>query len=76
MFGKRRKNHLFGLNIEPSCAYCENNAAKEGEDARCVLKKTMSNGKCRNFSYDPLMRVPLGAPEIQKDRYSEDDFKL
>ena len=43
---------LFGNNIEIKCEYCANSAdAPSGYI--CTLRKSIKNGKCRKFKYNP-----------------------
>ncbi len=67
------KKSLFGQNINTNCAYCENYIL-ENDIAYCQKGKQIKNGKCRNFKYDPLLRMPkiISVPSS----YSADDFKL
>ena len=51
------KNKLFGRNIAPDCSYCENSYFENGIIG-CKKSKRIQDGRCRAFSYDPLMRVP------------------
>ena len=67
------KKDLFGQNIDPSCAYCENYIF-EKDAAYCRKGKEIKNGKCRHFRYDPLMRVPTANAPLNS--YSAEDFKL
>lgn len=67
------KKKLFGQNISPDCAYCEN-AACENHIVYCQKSKRIDHGKCRSFRYDPLMRAPKSS--AIKRNYSADDFKL
>lgn len=67
------KNKYFGNNIEPSCTYCAN--AIVGEDgAICKKNKSIKNGKCRKFDYNPTMRTPLSQMPLQK--FSKEDFRI
>ncbi len=67
------KKNLFGQNIVPECAYCEN-FIFEKNVTYCSKGKQLKNGKCRSFKYDPLMRLPK-ANEL-KVTYTADDFKI
>ena len=62
---------IFGSNIAPDCAYCHHSAPIE-DGFICIKKKQLINGKCKSFSYNPLMRVPKTQPKMQK--YTIDDF--
>lgn len=77
LFGKKKKKTaIFGEHIEPNCSWCLKNVAKENEKPQCMFGKTIVEGQCGKFVYDPLMRTPQPAPAFKKDRYSEEDFKL
>lgn len=67
------KVKLFGNNIEVSCDYCSNSQI-QGNCQFCTVNKTLKNGKCRKFIYNPIMRVPKTLNKLP--RYSEDDFVL
>ena len=36
----------------------------------------MSDGICKKYSYDPLMREPKASPPLRAGQYTADDFKL
>ena len=76
LFKKKKKTAVFGEHIEPHCEWCLKNIAKEDEEPRCLFGKTIEDGKCLKFVYDPLMRTPRPAPSFKKEQYSEEDFKL
>lgn len=67
------KKKLFGNNINPACAYCEN-AANEKDAIYCKKGKKIVDGKCRKFKYDPLLRAPKSTGSQQQ--FSEEDFVL
>ncbi len=67
------KRKLFGNNIEINCSYCQHSKIQNGCQF-CVVNKTLKNGKCRKFIYNPIMRVPKQAVKLQK--YYEEDFLL
>ncbi|MCD8026443.1 MAG: hypothetical protein LUF33_05845 [Clostridiales bacterium] len=67
------KNKLFGQNINPDCAYCEN-AVFENDFAVCTKNKRIQKGKCRSFKYDPLLRIPKNIKFTSS--YAKDDFVL
>ncbi len=67
------KNKFFGKNISPDCSYCENSFFEQGIVA-CSKSKHIKDGKCRAFSYDPLMRVPANLS--LQGNYSAKDFML
>ena len=68
------KYKLFGKNIQPDCAYCDNSAYDRQGFRVCRRGKTIQNGKCRAFSYDPLLRVPQSVS--LSGNFTAEDFKL
>ncbi len=68
------RQKLFGSQIEPNCEYCSHSSGAEGSDACSMGRSIDSNGKCRHFAYDPLLRNPKSAPPLRE--YDENDFKL
>lgn len=66
---------LFGNRIKPDCSYCCN-----GADAHsgyiCTAKKSIKNGKCRKFRYNPTLRVPKAEPVLQSQGFTQKDFEL
>lgn len=64
---------LFGNNIEASCEYCHH-AQKMNGITICKANKQLVNGSCSRFKYNPLMRVPMTAPQFPK--YDPKDFEL
>ncbi len=77
MFGRKKKkinkDTLFGSTIELSCAHCLNSITVQGE-ARCRIGQSLTNGKCKKYTYDPLRRMPKGEPKLRT--YSAKDFEL
>lgn len=67
------KNKLFGKNISPDCSYCEHAVFEQGRIS-CAKAKQLIDGRCRAFSYDPLMRTPVSI--TLHGTYTADDFKL
>lgn len=67
------KYKLFGKNIAPDCTYC-NNAVFENGGIACQKDKMIQDGKCRAFSYDPLLRVP--ASVSLSGSFTAEDFQL
>lgn len=67
------KYKLFGKNILPDCSYCTHAVFENGMIA-CEKSKRIIDGKCRGFSYDPLLRVPLSVS--LSGNYTAEDFKL
>lgn len=67
------KKKLFGNNIVPSCAYCEHSVS-EGSAQFCKAHKTLKNGKCKKFKYNPIMREPKGMAPLKN--FSKEDFTL
>ena len=68
-----KKKKIFGLNIKTDCKYCEN-ASFENSVIICKKYKSIINGKCRAFRYDPIMRIPNNTSSTSK--FTVDDFKL
>ena len=68
------KYKLFGKNIKTDCSYCEHSGFENGIIVACKKGKVIKDGKCRSFSYDPLMRVP--ASVSLSGNFSAEDFKL
>ena len=67
------KYKFFGKNIKPDCNYCEHAGVVNGTIG-CKKSKAMKDGKCRAFSYDPLMRIP--ASVSISGNFTAEDFKL
>lgn len=67
------KKQLFGKNIVPSCTYCAHSKT-EGSTQFCDAHKVLKNGKCRKFSYNPIMRTPRGAVKLPS--FKNDDFAI
>lgn len=67
------KKKLFGNNIAPSCSCCSH-SKKEGEAQFCDIHRTLKDGKCRKFSYNPIMRTPLGAAPLPS--FKREDFSI
>ena len=67
------KNKLFGRNITPACTYCDNSYFENGVIG-CQKSKQIKNDKCRSFSYNPLLRVPVRVSLY--GNYTAEDFKL
>lgn len=67
------KKKMFGNNIETSCKYCDNSTDSENGFI-CRLNKSIKNGKCRKFKYNPTMRIPL--EQVSIGDFSKEDFTL
>ena len=66
---------LFGKNIEPACAYCENGKpSRDGSMILCDKKGVVSPYySCRKFDYAPLKRIPkrpMPLPEYDSEEFS------
>ncbi|MDR0914841.1 MAG: hypothetical protein LBM65_06775 [Oscillospiraceae bacterium] len=59
------KKALFGKNIPVACEYCENSEKIDQNLLVCLAKRSIKNGKCRKFEYDPLRRVPKTQNQTQ-----------
>ena len=73
MVRSHMKKKLFGNDIVPSCVYCEY-SKKEGGAQYCTKNKTLINGKCKKFKYNPIMREPKGMAPLKS--FSKEDFEL
>lgn len=71
--GDNMKKKLFGNNIAVSCVYCEHSKT-EGESQYCTKNKSLKNGKCSKFKYNPIMREPKGMAPLKS--FSKEDFEL
>lgn len=67
------KYKLFGKNIVPDCSYCEN-ASFENDIVACKKSKSIKDGKCRFFAYNPLLREPRSVSILGS--YTAEDFKI
>ena len=67
------KKKMFGNIIAPSCDYCIYSQKKENTQY-CTKNKTLINGQCKKFEYNPIMRTPLGAASLPK--YKAEDFAI
>lgn len=67
------KKKLFGNYIETSCAYCEHSKIN-GNLQICTLNRTIKNGQCKKFKYNPVMRVPLTSKALPK--FNKEDFSI
>ncbi|MDE7390486.1 MAG: hypothetical protein K2M82_06060 [Lachnospiraceae bacterium] len=65
---------LFGKNIAVDCQYCDNCIIDSQGAQICIKNKCITNGKCRKFAYNPLMRKPFKLPVLPK--YNPEDFML
>lgn len=70
---KKKMAALFGGNIEPDCAYCQNSLTVQGQ-VRCRIGQIPENGACKRYAYDPLRRRPKGEPKL--GNFSAEDFEL
>lgn len=68
------KTPLFGASIEVNCEYCQNTVSN-GKEFLCSVGKTIKNGKCRKFKYNPTMRKPKGEPTLSQT-FTPEDFML
>ena len=67
------KKNLFGNNIEVDCGYCANFLEDE-EGFYCKKDKSIKNGKCKKFDYNPTLRVPKG--DLPLMQFSKEDFEI
>ena len=70
------KKRILGKNVEPRCGYCQHGQeAPNGQSVLCPKKGILDkDASCKKFRYDPLKRIPRGAPEPLT--FSERDFSL
>lgn len=61
---------LFGNNISPDCAYCDRFDSETG----CKAGKSIKNGRCRKFTYNPTLRKPKGEAALRQ--FSKEDFEI
>lgn len=69
------KKKLYGSKIAPSCSYCKyGSPAADGKMVFCRKRGIVSPYySCRNFDYDPLMRVPR---RQELPQFDPKDFSL
>ena len=67
------KYKFFGKNITPDCSYCSFASFEDGNTA-CQRARVIKDGKCRSFSYDPLLRVPTSISV--SGNYTAEDFRI
>lgn len=69
---------MFGSKIEPACEYCElGKITKDGQMILCEKHGAVAPYfSCKAFVYSPLLRIPKPLLKLDKQNYSEDDFKL
>ena len=65
---------LYGTRIDPNCEYCSHNTTPQTSPNCAVYCEIDENGKCKKFSYDPLLRTPKKRPPLAK--FTKEDFKL
>ncbi len=68
------KSKLFGNSIAVSCSYCDNCIINSDGEQICTKNKSVENGKCRRFFYNPLLRKPFKPPVLPK--FDPEDFQL
>ncbi|MDF2685969.1 MAG: hypothetical protein K0S55_1150 [Clostridia bacterium] len=67
---------MFNKNIEPDCSYCKYGYLMNNEE-HCICKKygfIIRKDNCKNFSYNPLNRVPKKHASLPQSEYTEQDF--
>lgn len=74
-FRKKKQPPLFGGGVEPTCAYCQHNAGREGRPV-CSLGRKPQGDTCKKYQYDPLRREPQTAPPLRTSQYRPEDFQL
>ena len=70
------KPKLFGVNIEPRCAYCEHGTlSRDNEAVLCGKRGVVTpDYSCRKFIYDPISRIPKMQPPLM--HFEKSDFEL
>lgn len=75
MFGrKKKKEPLFGNEIEPDCSYCMHGPGPAEACAYRQFDEEDPMKTCRAFQYDPLLRAPRTPPPLKK--HDPSDFEL
>lgn len=69
----KMKYKLFGANIQPDCNICDN-FRRDSNNLGCVKNRTIKNGKCRKFDYNPILRTPKS--EAKMMQFKKEDFEL
>ena len=69
------KKKLYGSKIAPACSYCKyGTPAADGRMIYCRRRGVVSHYySCRQFEYDPLMRVPR---RQELPQFDPNDFSL
>lgn len=68
---------LFSKEIKPCCAYCAKSKQVNDEEAVCVKHGIVSlQYRCKRYVYDPTKRVPSEPAQLDKDAFTEEDFKI
>ena len=71
---------LFQQKIDPRCVYCTKSTKSillNESQILCEIKGIMSpESHCRNFSYDPLKRVPPRPLSMDFKQLNDEDFSI
>ena len=66
---------LFSKDIPPACEYCGHVVRSANGTLRCTRRGVVQpSGRCRQFVYDPLRRIPRRKPHLPS--FSPEDFQL
>ncbi len=68
---------LFRKKIEKSCCYCAFGTQIDSEQILCIKKGVVgTEGKCRQFAYDPCKRIPAKIKALDFEKYDSEDYSL
>ena len=69
------KKKLFGNNIKPACRYCMKCSIKDNDKYVCSqYGDVKSYDSCKNFTYNPLKRIPKKELCIANSDATQIDF--
>ena len=72
----KKKDKLFGKNIEKNCDWCRYNYSQSEQKGSVLCKhwKGEDAVKCKKYEYDPTKRRPDTLPKMRE--YKKEDFEL
>ena len=72
----KKKEKLFGNNVEKNCAWCRYNYTESEEESSVLCKFWVGEdaAKCKKYEYDPTKRRPKAEPKLKE--YKKEDFEL
>ncbi len=73
MFGRKKKQRLFGASIQPDCALCQHSIQQNGR-VFCSKRQPRDAAACKQYRYDPLRREPRKAPPLKE--HDPKEFEL